>query len=100
MRHHLLQFWIIIFILMICGLLAQIPLEKYQRNYFNFIDRFNSIPQEHINRQIEYANQSGATNIEVYRKKNFNKSVQNVPQREPYYIRDAKNPRILYHYKP
>ena len=101
MRHHLFQFWIVIIILTICGLLATIPYEKYQNQYFNFIEKFNSIPQEHLNRQIDYANQSGYVDIQIFKRKTFINQKQNPEQtqaRKPYYIRDINNPKILYPY--
>lgn len=33
-----------------------IPLGKYQTEYFKFIKKFRSKPQEHYDKQIEYAN--------------------------------------------
>jgi hypothetical protein len=82
-------------------MITQIPFDKYQNRYKDFIYRFNSIPQQHLNRQIEYANKSGEVDIEIhrpifFRHTHYNKQPQ---ERKPYYVRDAKNPRILYPYK-
>ena len=99
MRHHLFQFWIILILITLCGLFSLIPFYKYQSVYIEFIHKFNNIPQEHLNGQIEYANSSGNVDIEIYtgHKKYEDKLIEK--ERKPFFIRDKKNSKILHPYR-
>ena len=85
-----------------------IPIGKYQNEFLNFVRSFRNKPQEHFDKQVEYANyieqhgelppiltQPKPTKIEA------DKQVkeQNPQKRKPKYIRDKKNPKILHPYK-
>ena len=103
-HHHIFQIWIIFLIFVVCSLFTLIPYEKYQTKYMNFIHEFNSVPQRHYDKQIEKAElftQEDDDQIEESKiKANFRKDEPRVNDyREPYFIRDSKNPHILHKYK-
>jgi hypothetical protein len=82
-----------------------IPLGKYQTEYFKFIKKFRSKPQEHYDKQIEYANYV-LNNGEAPKNKQVHippKQITQIktepPRRKPLYIRDKNNPEILHPYK-
>lgn len=92
----------------ISACLTFIPIGKYQSAYFKFIKDFRNKPQEHFDRQIEYA-QNFEENYEPSKEFHVNKvnpevQKQAEPQKEqklkPKYIRDKNNPNILHPYKP
>ena len=100
MHHHLFQFWIIVIALALCALFSSLPLEKFQYEYKKYIYNFNAAPQKHLNRQIEYANDSGAVDILIFDSSNMRvKNKNNINIRKPYYIRDVNNPNILHKYR-
>ncbi len=85
-----------------------IPIGKYQSAYFKFIKDFRNKPQEHFDKQIEYANyieQNGKLPPEIL-KYSKNKCKTSKPVKEllserqkPKFIRDKNNPKILHPFK-
>ncbi len=75
-----------------------LPLEKYQNTYLNYIHAFKNKPQEHIDKQINYANRVHNGEIEYNQPIYTPKQVpeQNFTTRKPYYRRDKNNPKILH----
>ncbi|MBR1618440.1 hypothetical protein IJ674_00935 [bacterium] len=101
---------ILIFILIfifISACFTFIPIKKYQSNYFKFIKDFRNKPQEHFDKQIEYANyieQNDELPADLEIKKtnlpSLKKTSRTVEKKmKPKYIRDKNNPNILHPYK-
>lgn len=101
---------ILIFILIfifISACFTFIPIKKYQSNYFKFIKDFRNKPQEHFDKQIEYANyieEKGEFPPDLKIKNQPLTIVEKTPQTKedkmkPKYIRDKNNPNILHPYK-
>ena len=84
-----------------------IPVKKYQSIYFKFIKDFRNKPQEHFDKQIEYADyieQNDELPADLTTKKSTLTIVEKTPQTKdekmkPKFIRDKNNPNILHPYK-
>ena len=106
--HHLIILFFTLVCIFISVCLTLLPVGKYQNAYFKFIKDFRNKPQEHFDKQIEYAKYIEEHNelpkeLTVQKKVNTETQKPLKTQQEqeitPKYIRDKKNPKILHPYK-
>lgn len=108
------KIWLVLFVFMIFGLLALVPIEKPQRAYMQGIKELNEIPQKRVNHNYKYVEyiEEGNTPIQFedfhkilteyekfLQRKSQSRTSKNPRKRKPYFIRDKNNPKILYPYK-
>ena len=106
--HTLKKIWFFAFVFTIFGLLALVPLDKYQTSYMNEFHKIKAKPQKHVDEQIryvQYLEEGGEPTanykipVDNYNNKNKNKKLNDPRYRKPYFIRDKNNPNILYPYR-
>ena len=94
--------------IIIFALVNFVPWEKYQNKYFDIINEFRSKPQQHFDKQIEYAKyvQENGKMPDLYKKSDIKTHIpvkkqkkEKEQKRKPLYIRDKNNPNILHPYK-
>ncbi|MBD5403217.1 hypothetical protein HDR58_10555 [bacterium] len=103
------KIWVVLFAFMIFGMLAWVPVGKYQKSYMDAYHAAKNKPQEHVDQAYNYADyveNGGAPNSyqltpqDYYKKyKIRRRNVQKTTKRKPYYIRDKHNPKILHPYR-
>lgn len=104
MDSFLRKIWVVLFAFMIFGMLAWVPVGKYQRAYMAEFHRIKAKPQKRIEETYKMidAIEDGA---EIPQQPQI---VQNPPpppkpinkgKRKPFFIRDKRDARILYPYK-
>lgn len=119
MDNNLKKIYAWLFIFMIFGLLAYIPVEKYQKKYIETYHQIQNVPQEHIIKNYKYADyvqEHGIFSRYTYAiffkyprvlNSSGNKQIQpSTPEHvfsdpkysKPHFIRDKKNPNILHPY--
>ncbi len=106
MENFLRKIWVVLFAFMIFGILAWVPLDKYQKSYMHAYHRIQMKPQEHLDNQYRYAEYiiNGGT-PETFKKITYTFPKQRYYKksysykRRPYFIRDKHNPNIIYHYR-
>lgn len=108
MNGFLHKIWVVLFAFMIFGLLALVPVDKYQKAYMDEYHRIKSKPQRHIDanyKYVDYIEDGGSPEaVDLFFKDskiNYKKrySRPRNKRRKPYYRRDKYNPNILYPYK-
>lgn len=116
MHGFLHKIWVVLFAFMIFGMLALVPVDKYQKSYMATIHRVQKRPQWHLDANYKYADYmedggdsqtanklfvkwvKGEFIGENSEQKNF-KKVPSTSKRKPYFIRDKYNPNILHPYR-
>ncbi len=106
--HHLIILVFTLVCVFISACLTLLPIGKYQKVYFKVIKDFRNKPQEHFDKQIEYAKYIEENNelpkeLTVQKKLNAEtpkpEKTQQDQKMTPKYIRDKNNPIILQPYK-
>ena len=101
MMSFLKKMWVILFAFTIFGMLAWVPVDKYQKSYMNKLHQEKAKPQKRVDDAYKYVEkvEEGAIDmtsqetIQVKSKKNARTG------RKPFFVRDKNNPNILYPYK-
>ncbi len=101
--------WVVLFFFMILGLLAMVPLDKYQKAYLDEYHRIKAKPQKRVDAAytyVEYLENGGEPTSTLTAPEAYNKTFRprrvifNDPRkRKPVYIRDKNNPKILHPYR-
>lgn len=68
---------------MIFGLIAMIPIGKYQRKYMHTYHRIKAKPQEHINRTYEYVEKVENSEVDNPIDDSTREKTQNSTERKP-----------------
>ena len=101
MMSFLRKIWVVLFAFMIFGMLAWVPVDKYQKSYMNKLHQEKAKPQKRVDDAYKYVEkvEEGAIDttsqetIQVKSKKNARTG------RKTFFVRDKNNPNILYPYK-
>ena len=102
--HTLKKIWFFAFVFTIFGLLALVPLDKYQKSYMKEFHKIKAKPQQHVDDQIRYVQYIEQGGDPIPNQKipanttNRSKKIDS-RHRKPYFIRDKHNPNILYPYR-
>lgn len=101
MMSWLRKIWVILFAFMIFGLLAWVPVDKYQKSYMNKLHKEKAKPQKRINEAYKYVEkiEEGSIDSTPQKEVRLKPKKQIHTGRKPFFIRDKKNPNILYPYK-
>lgn len=97
--------WIFLLIFTGMGLVALIPLDKYQSAYMKEYHKVKSAPQKRVDAAYTYVEkvESGEAEEQTSRNEQIAKRVKytqpNPRYRKPLYIRDKNNPNILHPYR-
>lgn len=108
MNGFLHKIWVVLFAFMIFGLLAWVPVDKYQKAYMDEYHRFKAMPQKRIDasyKYVEYIENGGYPEVaksffdepRMKPRKRFHR--YNPRHRKPYFIRDKYNPNVLHPYR-
>lgn len=97
---------------MIFGLLAMAPVNKYQKSYINAYRKMRVKPQLHLDANYKYADyieDGGDSRVANKLFKKWTNDYDSILKDEsrryhrkvvrPYFIRDKRNPKILYPYR-
>ena len=110
MEHFFRKILVVLFAFMIFGLLALVPVDKYQKAYMKEFYRIKSKPQDHIDnayKYVEHIEDGGSPNSKqlnpnYHNNSNYRQVVRKnkfSPRRKPYFIRDKYNRNIIYPYR-
>ncbi len=97
--------WIFLLIFTGMGLVALIPLDKYQSAYMKEYHKVKSAPQKRVDAAYTYVEkvESGETEEQTGQNAQIAKRIKytqpNPRNRKPIYIRDKNNPNILHPYR-
>lgn len=106
MEGFLRKIWVVLLAFTIFGILSWVPVDEYQKSYMDKLHAIKSKPQKRVESSymyVDYIEDGGAPNstytyYEPPAKKHRRKHM-NQRHRKPYFIRDIKNPNILYPYR-
>lgn len=95
------KIWVVLFAFMIFGLLAWVPVGKYQKTYMNKLHEEKAKPQKRIDETYKYVEKIEDGTIDSTPQKEVTSKPKKQIHigRKPFFIRDKKNPNILYPYK-
>lgn len=107
--HGLLKkIWVLLLFFTVLGLLAMVPLDKYQKAYLDEYHRIKARPQKRVDdayKYVEYLENGGEPTQTLTVPESYGKTFRprkvtfNDPRhRKPVYIRDKNNPKILHPY--
>ena len=106
--------WLILTIFTVCGVIALLPYDKWQKAYLKEYHRIKNEPQKRINTTYKYIDEveNGTINIdngldfETYLKKITNEEKEKTsfkrivkPYQKPLYVRDKYKPWLLHPYR-
>jgi len=102
--------WLCLAVFSVFGLVASLPLDKWQKSYLDEYYRIKTEPQRRIDAAYRYIEDvengvietSSGVNFETYLKAQAQetpiKSSSDKPYQKPLYVRDKDNPEILHPY--
>lgn len=101
MMSWLRKIWVILFAFMIFGLLAWVPVDKCQKSYMDKLHKEKIKPQKRIDDTYKYVEKIEEGAIDSNSQKEVAPKTKKPIRtgRKPFFIRDRKNPNILYPYK-
>lgn len=107
--------WIVLTVFTICGLIAMLPYEKWQKAYFKEYHKIKHTPQHRIDATYKYIEEVENGNIDTENGIDFETYIKKLtkqekekpstkilitkPYQKPLYIRDKHNPKILRPYR-
>lgn len=105
MESFLKKIWVILFVFMVFGIMALVPVDKYQKIYLDEFHKQKAKPQQHLDSIFKYVENfetdNEIPNPHIPKNKITRPNPVKIKKdvRKPYYIRDKNNPNILYPYK-
>lgn len=100
MMSFLRKIWIVLFAFMIFGMLAWVPVDKYQKSYMNKLHQEKAKPQKRVDEAYKYVEKVEDGAIDVTPQKPVPRPRRHFRTgRKPFFVRDKNNPNILYPYK-
>lgn len=100
MMSFLRKIWVILFAFMIFGMLAWVPVDKYQKSYMNKLHQEKAKPQKRVDEAYKYVEKVEDGAIDVTPQKPVQRPRRHFRAgRKPFFVRDKNNPNILYPYK-
>lgn len=100
MMSFLRKIWVVLFAFMIFGMLAWVPVDKYQKSYMNKLHQEKAKPQKRVDEAYKYVEKVEDGAIDVTPQKPVHRPRRHFRAgRKPFFVRDKNNPNILYPYK-
>lgn len=94
------KIWVVLFAFMIFGMLAWVPVDKYQKLYMNKLHQKKAKPQKRVDDAYKYVEKVEEGAIDATPQKPVHRHRRHIRGgRKPFFVRDRKNPNILYPYK-
>lgn len=101
MMSFLKKMWVILFAFTIFGMLAWVPIDKYQKLYMNKLHQEKAKPQKRVDEAYKYVEKVEEGAIDTTPQETIQVKPKKDAQtgRKPFFVRDKNNPNILYPYK-